>query len=240
MIAMSVIDAHAHLGEFPLFGENLDVAGLLMIMDEYDIERSVVSALPNALTREAVREHPERVSGLVRVNPFDDEAVEIIEKAVGEWGFKGVKINPFFNNFLPDSKTVHPVMEAAGRLHVPVLIHCGHPPWSLPWGFERLADRFPDVRIVMAHMGHGHIVYINGALDVAEDYDNIAVDTAGMTMHSKIKEAVERLGDDRVMYGSDMPLGHPAWEIPKVKISGLSEEHLQRVLHDNAKEIYQL
>ena len=83
MIAMSVIDAHAHLGEFPLFGENLDVAGLLMIMDEYDIERSVVSALPNALTREAVREHPERVSGLVRVNPFDEEAVEIIEKAVG-------------------------------------------------------------------------------------------------------------------------------------------------------------
>ena len=92
----------------------------------------------------------------------------------------------------------------------------------------------------MAHMGHGHIVYINGALDVAEDYGNIAVDTAGMTMHSKIREAVERLGEDRVMYGSDMPLGHPAWEIPKVKISGLSEGHLRKVLHDNAMEVYQL
>jgi len=166
--------------------------------------------------------------------------VELIDKAVGEWGFKGVKMNPLFNNFLPDSKIVHPVMEAAGRHHVPVLIHCGHPPWSLPWSFERLADRFPDVKIVMAHMGHGHIVYINGALDVAEDYGNIVVDTAGMTMHSKIREAVERLGEDRVMYGSDVPLGHPAWEIPKVKISGLSEEHLRNVLHDNAIEIYQL
>jgi len=42
------------------------------------------------------------------------------------------------------------------------------------------------------------------------------------------------------MYGSDMPLGHPAWEIPKVKISGLSEEHLRKVLHDNAIEVYNL
>ena len=240
MIAMSVIDAHAHLGDFPLFGESLDLTKLLRIMDEYGIERSVVSALPNTLTLEAVRKYPERVSGLVRINPSDDDAVELVDRAVVEWGFKGVKMNPLFNNFLPDSKIVHPVMEAAGRHHVPVLIHCGHPPWSLPWSFERLADRFPDVKIVMAHMGHGHIVYINGALDVAEDYGNIVVDTAGMTMHSKIMEAVVRLGEDRVMYGSDMPLGHPAWEIPKVKISGLNEEHLRKVLHDNAIEIYQL
>jgi predicted TIM-barrel fold metal-dependent hydrolase len=240
MIAMSVIDAHAHLGDFPLFGESLNLTKLLRIMDEYGIDRSVVSALPNALTLEAVRKYPERVSGLIRINPFDDDAVELIDKAVDEWGFKGVKMNPLFNNFLPDSKIVHPVMEAAGRHHVPVLIHCGHPPWSLPWSFERLADRFPDVKIVMAHMGHGHIVYINGALDVAEDFGNILVDTAGMTMHSKIREAVERLGEDRVMYGSDMPLGHPAWEIPKVKISGLNEEHIRKVLHDNAIEIYQL
>ena len=240
MMVMSVIDAHAHLGDFPLFGESLDVARLLKIMDEYSIERSVVSSIPNTLTLEAVRKYPDRISGLVRVNPFDNEAVELIDKAVGDWDFKGVKMNPLSNNFLPDSALVHPVMEAAGRNRVPVLIHCGHPPWSLPWSFERLADRFPDVKIVMAHMGHGHIVYINGALDVAEDHGNIVVDTAGVTMHSKIREAVERLGEDRVMYGSDMPLGHPAWEIPKVKISGLSEEHLRKVLHDNAIDVYHL
>jgi predicted TIM-barrel fold metal-dependent hydrolase len=240
MIAMSVIDAHAHLGDFPLFGESLDVVRLLRIMGEYDIGMAVVSSLPNTLTLEAVRKYPDRISGLVRVNPFDDETVELIGKAVDDWGFKGIKMNPLFNNFLPDSEVVYLVMEAASHHSIPVLIHCGHPPWSLPWSFERLADRFPDVIIIMAHMGHGHIVYINGSLDVAEDHDNIAVDTAGVTMHSKIKEAVERLGDDRVMYGSDVPFGHPAWEIPKVRTSGLSEEHLQKVLHDNAKEIFKL
>jgi predicted TIM-barrel fold metal-dependent hydrolase len=237
---MSVIDAHAHLGEFPLFNESLNLMGLLRIMGEFDIGRSVVSSLPNELTLEAVREYPDKVSGLVRVNPYVEREVESIDEAIEEWGFKGIKLNPLFNSFLPDSEVTHPVMEKARNLRVPVLIHSGHPPWSLPWSFERLAERFPDVTIVMAHMGHGHVVYINAALDVAERKENISVDTAGMTLHSKIKEAVKRLGEDRVMYGSDMPLGHPAWEIPKVKVSGLNQKTLRKVLHENAIKIYNL
>jgi predicted TIM-barrel fold metal-dependent hydrolase len=237
---MSIIEAHAHLGEFAVFGETLTTEKLLAIMDEYDIERAVVSALPNILTRQATEEHPERISGLVRVNPFDKDAPALVDEAIRDWGFKGVKLNPLFNNYTPDNPIVDPVMEVAWRHGVPVLIHSGHAPWSLPWSFERLARRFPDVTIVMAHMGHGHIVYINGALDVAEDHPNIVVDTAGMTMHSKIREAVQRLGDDRVMYGSDVPFGHPAWEIPKVRISGLYEPQLRKVLYDNAVKIYDL
>ena len=237
---MSVIDAHAHLGEFPVFGESLDLDGLVGIMDEHGIEKAVVSSLPNALTLEAQRAQPERVAGLVRVNPFDESAPSQIDTAIEDWGFKGVKVNPLFNNFTPDDPVMDPVMEAAGRHGVPVLVHSGHAPWSLPWSFERLARRFSDVTVVMAHMGHGHIVYINGALDVAEDHENIVVDTAGMTMHSKIREAVERLGEDRVMYGSDVPLGHPAWEIPKVKVSGIDSGQLRRVLHDNAIKVYDL
>jgi len=237
---MSIIEAHAHIGEFPVFGETLSTERLLTIMDEYDIEKAVVSALPNILTRNAVDEYPERISGLVRVNPFDSDAPSLVDEAIKDWGFKGVKLNPLFNNYTPDNPIVDPIMEMARRHGVSVLVHSGHAPWSLPWSFERLARRFPKVTIVMAHMGHGHIVYINGALDVAEDHSNIVVDTAGMTMHSKIREAVERLGNGRVMYGSDVPLGHPAWEITKVKVSGLDEQQLKKVLYDNAIRIYDL
>ncbi len=237
---MKIIDAHTHLGDFPVFGESIDLSQLLDLMDQYSIEKAVVSALPNSLTEEAVKKHPERITGLVRVNPHDPESPEIVEKALTEGGMKGIKLNPLFNNFLPDSEVVNPVMDVAAKHKVPVLIHCGHPPWSLPWSFERLADRYPDVSIVMAHMGHGHIVYINGALDVAEDHPNIVVDTAGMTMHTKIREAVNRLGVDRVMYGSDTPLGHPGWEIPKVKVAGLDDEQLRHVLYENALKVYNM
>jgi uncharacterized protein len=237
---MKIIDSHMHLGDFPVFGESIRDSQLIQLMDQYEIEKAVISALPNKLTHDALKSYPNRLIGLVRVNPYDSDAPEVINKAVKDWGFKGVKLNPLFNNFLPDSKIVDPVMDEAAKLELPVLIHCGHPPWSLPWSFERLAERYPDVTIIMAHMGHGHIVYINGSLDVAEDYPNIMVDTAGMTMHTKIKEAVLRLGVDRVMYGSDTPLGHPGWEIPKVKVAGLTNEQLEHVLYDNAIKIYQM
>lgn len=235
-----IIDAHTHLGEFSLFGTGIDVDGLIGVLDAYDISKAVVSSLPNQVTVEAVERYPDRLFGLVRVNPYDEGASQLVDEAINDWGFKGVKLNPLFNNYVPDNPVVYPVMKVAERHRVPVLIHSGHPPWSLPWSFDRLADKFPEVTIVMAHMGHGHIVYINGALDVAEDHPNICVDTAGMTMHTKIKEAVERLGEERVMYGSDLPLGHPAWEIPKVKVSGLAPGQLDKVLYGNAERIYGL
>lgn len=237
---MSIVDAHVHIGDFKVFGVSIDYPRLLRLMDEYGIVKAVASSLPNALTKKAVEDSMGRIAGLLRVDPRSSVDVNLIRVAIEEWGFKGVKLNPLFNNFLPDGEEVNPTMNEASRLGVPVLIHCGHPPWSLPWSFERLADRYPNVTIVMAHMGHGHIVYINGALDVAEGHDNIVVDTAGCTMHTKIKEAVERLGEDRVMYGSDTPMGHPAWEIPKVRVSGLDGKQLKRVLHDNAIRIYDL
>jgi len=237
---MKIIDAHTHLGDFPVFGASININQLLKLMNQYSIEKAVVSALPNSLARKAVEKYPDRITSLVRVNPHEAGAVDTAERAIREWGMKGIKLNPLFNNFLPDSDVVNPVMDVAAKYGVPVLIHSGHPPWSLPWSFERLADRYPDVTIVMAHMGHGHIIYINAALDVAEEHANIVVDTAGMTMHTKIREAVNRLGVDRVMYGSDTPLGHPGWEIPKVQVAGLSEEQLQHVLHDNALRIYNM
>lgn len=66
-------------------------------------------------------------------------------------------------------------------------------------------------------MGHGHIVYINGAIAVAERNRNIYPATSGMPMHTKIKEAVERVGRDRVMFGGDAPCGHPSWELEKIR-----------------------
>lgn len=230
-----IVDAHAHLGDFPLFNVRLDAEGMIRIMDEHDIERAAVSSLPDELTVEAVRRYPDRIVGFVWVNPHEGEAaLELVDRAVREWGFRGLKLHPLLHSFLPDQDVVFPVMERARRHRIPVLFHCGHPPWSLPWHFSSLADRFPDVPIILGHMGHGHIVYINGAIEVAKRHDNIYLETSGMPMHSKIREAVELLGADRVLYGSDMPFGHPAFEIPKVRASGISEEALRQVLRENA------
>ena len=45
-----------------------------------------------------------------------------------------------------------------------------------------------------------------------------------MPMHTKIREAVERVGAERVLYGSDAPFHHPAVEQLKVRLSGLATD----------------
>jgi uncharacterized protein len=119
-----------------------------------------------------------------------------------------------------------------------VLVHCGHPIFTLPWSIEELAAAFPDVRVVLGHMGHGNVVYINASIDVAARNENVFLETSGMPMHTKIKEAVDRVGPDRVLYGSDAPFHHPAVEILRVQVSGLDEELLHRVFSKNARTLF--
>ena len=119
-----------------------------------------------------------------------------------------------------------------------MLVHCGHPIFTLPWSIEEAVVAFPELRLVLGHMGHGNIVYINASIDVAARNPNVYLETSGMPMHTKIREAVERIGADRVMYGSDAPFHHPRVEMEKVRVSGLSTELVERVLGTSARALF--
>ena len=236
-----IIDSHTHLGSFPMFNVSLNADEMVSIMNQYSIRKSVVSALPNELTLNAIKQYPDKLVGLVWINPYDgDKAMKNIDKAINRWNFKGIKMHPLLDAYLPDQEIVRPIMDQARKYQIPVLFHCGHPPWSLPWHFGNLADTYPDVTIILGHMGHGHIVYINAAIEVAEKHENILLETSAMPMQSKIKEAVAKVGEDKVMYGSDMPFGHPAFEIKKVEVAGLTKKQLNLVLEENARKIFRL
>jgi predicted TIM-barrel fold metal-dependent hydrolase len=119
-------------------------------------------------------------------------------------------------------------------------VHSGHPPFSLPWSIGQLAELYPDVRFVMVHMGHGHGVYIQAAIDTAVKYGNIWLETSGMPMHTKIKEAYNKVGSKRIFWGSDAPFHHYAVEILRTEVSGLTEPQLEDVFFNNIKNFMDL
>ena len=51
---------------------------------------------------------------------------------------------------------------------------------------------------------------------------------------TKIKEAYETVGRDRIMFGTDAPFHHPSVEIQKVLTCGLEEQGLKDVFYNNA------
>lgn len=241
---MKIIDAHSHIGDFGGWaGVAFTKDRLIEQMKEYDIEKTFLTGASfqgNDEVVDAFQSYPDKIVPFVWVNPALDDVEKKLERYINKEGFMGIKMQPLFDSFVADDPVVYPVMDFARAYDVPVFIHCGHPPYSLPWSIALLAEKYPDVRVTMIHMGHGHGVYIDASIKMAKRYDNLFLEMSGMPMGSKIKEAYETVGSDRIMFGIDSPFHHPTVEIQKVLSCGLGEKEQEDVFYNNAKKLLRL
>jgi len=232
-----IFDAHTHIGTYPYFNVSLDRDGLAAMMEENALSECCVFAPDNGEVQRCV-ESIEGAHGLVWANPRVPGNIEEAIRLLDEPAFLGVKLHPLLDSFHPNDPALRPLMEVVSARRLPVLVHCGHPIFTLPWSIEELAVEYPDANIIFGHMGGGNIVYINACIDIACRRPNVYLETSGMPMHTKVAQAIERVGPTRVLYGSDAPFHHPAVEILKVRVSGLDDELIERVLRTNAQELF--
>jgi predicted TIM-barrel fold metal-dependent hydrolase len=180
--------------------------------------------------------HPGVVTGFCHLNPtLGARAVWMEAERCVARGFRGFKLEIANNAASP---VMRPLMEAALRYDVVVLQHA----WSMtkirersfhtdPEDVATLARRYPHARLIMAHLtGCG----VRGILAV-KDCPNVWVDTSGAAPESGIVEyAVEQLGADRILYGSDAPIRDFGVAIARITGSRLDAATQRRILHDNA------
>lgn len=241
MKSFKKIDAHSHIGQFGSWSNvGITTEELIQQMDEYNVEKTVICTYPMKESIEAVAKYPDRLIGAAWVSPYDADALDQIRDAVKNHGFKAIKLHPLMHSYLANDECVFPIAELARELDIPLMIHTGHPPYSLPWSVAQLADIYPDVQMVMIHMGHGNGMYVQSAIDMAKKYPNLYMETSGMPMHTKIKEAYEEVGSDRIMWGLDAPFHHPTVEMQRTIVSGLTDQQLEDVFYNNAKKLLKL
>jgi len=232
-----IFDSHTHIGTYPLFGVSLDRDGLAALMEQNGLTECCVFAPDNAAVKACVDSIPGAYA-LVWANPRVPGNIELAIELLDEPSFVGVKLHPLLDAYHPNDPALRPLIEVVSARRLPVLVHTGHPIFTLPWSVEELAAEYPDANIIFGHMGGGNIIYINASIDIACRRPNVYLETSGMPEHHKIMEAIERVGPTRVLYGSDAPFHHPAVEILKVRVSGLDEALVDRVLHTNALELF--
>ncbi|MFY9399291.1 MAG: amidohydrolase family protein [Desulfomonilia bacterium] len=151
---------------------------------------------------EALRKYPRRFLGWVFVNPRSGtDPVTELEQYHHEPGFIGVKAHPFWHHFTPVELV--PVAEKLAETGKPLLIHCGFGPEG---DFEALLRKVPELKLILAHAGfpeygdtwrkvrHAHNVYL--------DLSQTSYVSARAT-----RESVERLGPERLLFGTDGPYG---------------------------------
>jgi len=245
------MDAHAHYPgsvEVSLdpFSPIKTIEDEISFLSSRGVERAVLLAplgdwlKGNRMTKEAVEKYPGWFVPFCTVNPtFGEVAVRELHKCVKEWGFRGLKLHPQVHCYPADSLIAQRVMEEAAKLRVPVFFHTGDwmvgQPYSLLARYVKVAETFPDVTIIMGHMG---VSDWPEALAMAKRYDNLILDTTGSTITYGVMEAsVEAVGSKRIVWGSDVPLYDPIMALSKVRDSDISEEAKRLILGENIVRI---
>lgn len=242
-----IIDFHTHVDEAPAFGWIDPPDKIVALMDEAGIDLAVAMTYtdlpglnPDALDYilDAVARFPDRLVAFVRLNPnYRAEAAAFLEEAV-ERGARGLKLHPTTTLAHPAEEPTVALLRRCGEIGIPALFHCGDDPYTTPQTFALAAAGAPECPIVLGHMG-GYL-HVEEAIAVAEMHDNLFLETSAMPYPSLIRVAVDRIGADRVLFGSDGPGCNPALELAKVRQAGLSGDDEALVLGANAARLLRI
>ncbi len=236
---------HLHVDDVPALGWQMGAELCVQRMDEAGIDVGVVMTIVDwpevnegalELVRDACATYPGRLHAFARIHPwYGDRAVEGLERAISEYGFKGLKLHPVTTIDHPASKTTARLVRRAAELGIPTLFHCGDEPLTTPLAVAAAAEACPEATVILGHMGGYH--HVGEAIEVAQRVPNLVLETSAMPYPAKIREAVERLGPERVIYGSDGPVCSPRIEVEKVRLAGLEPEAESLVLGETAKRL---
>ncbi|MFW9823312.1 MAG: amidohydrolase family protein [Candidatus Thorarchaeota archaeon] len=140
---------------------------------------------------------------------------EEIEKAIVENGYKGFKIMLTFRKKKLNDELIYPVLEAAQKFKIPIVMHCGYPPpgtrrnvltYSNPIFIDDFAASYPRANIIITHMGYP---FTDIAIALAAQYHNIFLDLSNLAymMPLRLKDlliqAKEIIGTHKILFGSD-------------------------------------
>ena len=166
-----------------------------------------------AYTLDAVRRHPERLLGCFVYNPRCgvDNGVEAIERYVVEHGFKMVQLQANMHAYRPDRALdwVRPALRKCAALKVPVKLHTGDGPYSIPTEWVPMIKEFPEVDFIMAHFGvQTGGVYCFEPFQWAMELPNVYCES-GWCLQSRIVEFAKVLPTHKILFGSDTPPNEP-------------------------------
>lgn len=185
-------------------------------------ERAVIDQWKrlNAWAARAASERPDELSALVGVDPVlmqaDEIRAEVAERLAT--GACGLKIAPMFLDVPASDPRIDVVWEEARRHGVFVLSECGargalgHEAWGHPRYFDAVARRFPEVRIMLAHLGMGaedevaRLVRTHRNLYADLSLRLTGVDEPGGWTSAQLLDVIRAIGADRVVYGTNFPL----------------------------------
>ena len=165
-----------------------------------------------------------------------------------EDGAAGVKLHGAFQVFQMGDERLWPLYATCRELGVPIIAHSGpdrdNEGFAEPQAFARMLKAFPEVRVVLAHLGGGTW---HQALEIAQTYPNAYFDCCEIMewtdspigpSEKQLGQLIKDIGPQRVMMGSDFPwydLDHSIDRVMSLPV--LSTEEKTGIIGANAVAI---
>jgi uncharacterized protein len=214
-----IIDYHAHIWRYA----NPEIADLTMecnidwllgAMDRAGVDHTVLVPLvyvPPAKVRrvlrdndyvlQAIKEHPDRLTGFVAVNPKDEDAPMMVRQYLDQ-GLAGLKLLPTPHNYLmSDHLILDPILQICEEYRVPVSIRANDDIGSTPLQIEEMARSFPGIpAFVIDTMGRKWLM--SEAMMVARRTDNVFLETSE-TNTEEIYAVYTACGAKKLLYATN-------------------------------------
>lgn len=189
--------------------------------------RHVGLVVPNDFVAEYVQQHPDKLIGFVSVDPNEPNYLDELRRTVEDLKMRGVKLGPIYQNYHPMDERIQPVYDYCQRKKLPILIHQGATfPRKAPLKFasplllEDVALAYPDLVIVIAHMGHP---WIEETIVLIRKQPNFYADISALyyrpwQFYNGLVLAREYGVANKILFGSDFP-----FTTPEESIKGLMD-----------------
>lgn len=228
------LDAHNHVGV--RHGASQTGEELLARIDAAGVDRAcafpfVEGVFDNDDVDAARAADPDRIVPFLAVNPWQrDEAVAEVHRRADK-GYRGLKLHPTIHGYhLSDLGLVGPVLDAVRERGLVVICHGASDLYNAPPEFARIALRFPEVPLLMAHSGTfwSH----EQAIEVAREVPNVYLETARVPVF-EVAQSVRELGPEKVVWGTDSPFVDYEMEFTKMRRTAGSDAAHEMVVGGN-------
>jgi len=211
-----VCDAHVHIGRSAGINHSLHLNEIDSFIEKFHIEHMFL--FPFELDIDVSNEQVgklaiqnKKIHSLywIQKNHIRRDS-ELLSKHIGE-KYYGVKFHGSYENLPITNEIYQPVLDVLNDKNAILLVHNGRfkdGDISSNTSYQHavfVAKKYPRIKVIMAHMGGNDTSIVNKALVASKNLKNIWFETSGITTPFRIEMAVDIIGPERILFGSDAP-----------------------------------
>jgi uncharacterized protein len=206
------------------------------------------------VTYRAVQKYPDKFIGFAALDPRRPDYLDLLHRAIEDYGLEGVKFGPIYNGVSMLDARLEPVYKYCTQRNLPLTLHLGttfaqNAPVELgrPLVVDEVAQRYPDLKMIMAHMGHP---WTEECIVVARKRPNVYCEISAIFYrpwqfwNTLICAQEYRIAErDKIFWGTDFPFSGVQESITGLRevnkpvegtaLPRVSDDTIERILHSN-------